>query len=65
MAPKTARDITQYKGWVVKHGIVIPEEQHSAGWSETEDEMDSDAAEFIDDGEEDESSGWMAQITLV
>ena len=50
LSPTTIRDIMQYKRWVAKYGIVIPEEECRGVLSETEDnEMDYKA--------EDESFG--------
>jgi len=44
LSPTTIRGIMQYKRWVAKHGIVIPEEEGLGMFSETEDdEMDYEA----------------------
>ena len=60
LSPTTICDIMQYKRWVAKHGMVIPEEESLEVFSETEDdEMDYEAEDevFEDDAEEDENSG--------
>jgi hypothetical protein len=56
LAPKTIRDIMQYKRWVVKYGVVIPDEERLA-WSEPEDEDLTDNTEDgnVGDDEEDEA----------
>jgi len=58
LAPKTIRDLMQYKRWVVQHGVVIPEEERLGGRSEPEDEdiPYGTEEEFFSDDEEDESN---------
>jgi hypothetical protein len=60
LSPTTICDIMQYKRWVAKHGMVIPEEESLEVFSETEDdEMDYEVENefFEDDAEENENSG--------
>src|SRR5438045_7247272 len=59
LTPTTIRDLMQYKRWVAKHGIVIPEEESLGAFSETEDdEMDYEAEdEFIEDEDQEEEDG--------
>ena len=53
----------QYKWWVAKHGIVIPEEESLRAFSETEDdEMDYEAEdEFIEDEDQEEEDGGLSE----
>ena len=53
----------QYKRWVAKHGIAIPEEESLVAFSETEDdEMDYGAEEeFIDDEDQEEEDGSLSE----
>jgi len=63
LTPTTIRDLMQYKRWVAKHGIVIPEEESLGAFSETEDdEMDYEAEdEFIEDEDQEEEDGGLSE----
>ena len=55
LSPATIRDIMQYKRWVAKHRIVIPEDEGQSMFSDTEDdEMDHEADDEVMEAEEKE-----------
>src|SRR5579859_504291 len=58
-SPTTIRDIMQYKRWVARHGMVIPEDQSATNFEETEDdEVDYEAeGEIVEDDDEEENNG--------
>jgi hypothetical protein len=59
LSPTTIRDIMQYKRWVARHGMAIPDEQLLADFYETEDdEMDDESdGEIVDNEEEEDENG--------
>src|SRR5437667_11579238 len=63
LMPTTIRDLMQYKRWVAKHEIVIPEEESLGVFSETEDdEMDYEAEdEFTEDEDQEEEDGGLSE----
>ena|SRR6266496_1539546 len=63
LSTTTIRDIMQYKRWVAKHGILIPEEESLGVFSETEDdEMDYEAEdEFFEDEDVEEEDGGLSE----
>jgi hAT family C-terminal dimerisation region len=64
LAPSTIRDIMQYKRWVLRHGIAIPEEDISRLRDEQDDndQMEYDAEhEYISGDDEDEEESGVAE----
>jgi hAT family C-terminal dimerisation region len=64
LSPTTIQDIMQYKHWVVRHGIVIPEEESQGIFSEMEDdEMANEEDEVFEDEDEEEGglSEWLKE----
>jgi hAT family C-terminal dimerisation region len=63
LSPATIRDIMQYKRWVVRHGIVIPEEESEGAFSDTEDDEIAcdEEGEVFEDEDEGGLSEWLRE----